>query len=167
MLPERLSNALGLVADAPGRCLDGLHGADDERATSPTIGAVLLVGITVILATATGTHLFGLAGGSQSAFATATVEFSPADDRVSVTWVANADAENLKVRLLVGDERRAVVLDEVGDSVVVDGDGVSISTGSVGHWDTPAIEDGDRVTVTVLAVKNGERAVVAEKSGRV
>ena len=139
----------------------------DERATSPTIGAVLLVGITVVLATATGAQLFGLAGSQQGAFATATVEFSPADDRVTVTWVANADADSLNVRILVGDERRTVGLAGVGDQVVVDRDGVTVSNGAVGDWDSPAIEDGDRVSVTVIAHKGGENVVVAERSGRV
>ena len=152
----------------PERPADAARSARaDERATSPTVGAIRMVGVTVILATAAGTHLFGLAGGSQPAFASAAVEFSPGDDRVTVTWLANADAEKLKVRILVGDDRRSVVLDEVGDRVVMDRDGVTVSSGAVGRWKTPAIGDGDRVTVTVLAVKNGERVVVADKSGRV
>ena len=143
------------------------HATADDRATSPTIGAVLLVGITVVLATATGAHLFGLAGGQQGAFATATVEFSPGDDRVTVTWVANGDADSLKVRILVGDERRTVGLRGVGDRVVVDPDGVTVSNGAVGDWETPRIEDGDRVSVTVVAHKGGENVVVAERTGRV
>lgn len=150
MIPERLTDA-----------------TSDERATSPTIGAVLLVGITVMLATAAGTQMLGLAGSQQVAFATTTIDISPGDNRVAVTWMANADAKSLNVRVRVGDERRTVGLDGVGDRVVVDGDGVTVSTGAVGHWKTPEIEDGDRVTVTVVAVKGGESVVVAERSGRV
>jgi hypothetical protein len=86
---------------------------------------------------------------------------------VSVTWLANADAERLEVRVRVGDERRTVGLDGVGDEVVVDADGVTVSAGSVGHWQTPTVTDGDRVTVTVVAVKGGEKVVVAERRGRV
>lgn len=138
----------------------------DDRATSPTIGAVLLVGITVVLATATGAQLFGLAGSQQGAFATATVDFAPGENRVSVTWLANGDADSLKVRILVGDERRTVGLDDVGDRVVIDGDGVTVSKGAVGDWETPSVEDGDRVSVTVVAHKGGENVVVAEQSGR-
>lgn len=140
---------------------------NDERATSPTIGAVLLVGITVVLATTAGTHLFGLAGSQQGAFATPAVEYSPSENQVSVTWLANADAEKLKVRILVGDERRTVGLDGVGDRVIADEDGVTVSSGSVGGWDSPTLSDGDRVTVTVVAVKGGESVVVAERSGTV
>jgi flagellin-like protein len=139
----------------------------DERATSPTIGAVLLVGITVVLATATGAQLFGLAGSQQGAFATATIDLSPGDDRVTVTWLANGDADSLKVRILVGDERRTVGLDGVGDRVVVDRDGITVSKGAVGDWETPSIEDGDQVSVTVIAHKGGENVVVAERSGTV
>lgn len=139
----------------------------DERATSPTIGAVLLVGITVLLATTAGTQLLGFAGGQQGAFATATVDFSPADDRVTVTWMANADAEAMHVRILVGDEERTVSLGGVGDRVIVDSDGVTISKGAVVEWETPSVQDGDQVTVTVVAKKGGESVVVAERSGRV
>jgi flagellin-like protein len=140
---------------------------NDERATSPTIGAVLLVGITVLLATTAGTHLFSLAGSQQGAFATPAVEYSPSENQVSVTWLANANAEKLKVRILVDDEQRTVGLDSVGDRVVVNGDGVTVSTGSVGEWESPTISDGDRVTVTVVAVKGGESVVVTERSQRV
>lgn len=143
-------------------CPDRLAG--DERATSPTLGAVMLVGITVLLATATGTHLFGFADGQNGSFATATVEFSTQDDRATVTWLANADADRLKVRVRVGEERRTVALDGVGDEVVVDGDGVTVSSDSVGRWESPRIADGDRVTVTVIAVTGGEGVVVAERS---
>jgi len=140
---------------------------NDERATSPTIGAVLMVAVTVGLAAVTGTHLFGLAGSQQGAFATPAVEYSPSENQVSVTWVSNANAEKLTVRILGGGERRAVSLDDVGDRVVVDGDGVTISSGSVSRWDSPAVSDGDRVTVTVVAVKGGESMVVAERSAKV
>jgi flagellin-like protein len=140
---------------------------NDERATSPTIGAVLMVAVTVGLATVTGTHLFGLAGSQQGAFATPAVEYSPSENQVSVTWLSNANAEKLTVRILVGGKRRTVSLDGVGDRVVVDGDGVTVSSGSVGQWDSPAISDGDRVTVTVVAVKGGESMVVAERSAKV
>lgn len=146
------------------RLADVLSG---DRGTSPTIGAVLLVGITVLLATAAGSQLFGLAGSQQGTFASATVDYSPGEDRVSVTWLATAGAERLKVEIRVGDERRVVGLDGVGDRVVVDGDGVTVSSGSVGHWKSPEISDGDRVTVTVLAVKNGETVVVADRGATV
>lgn len=137
----------------------------DERATSPTVGAVLLVGITVLLATAAGSQLFGLVGSQGGAYATATVEYSSTEDRVTVTWLANAGAEEVKVRILVGDERRTIALDGVGDRVVADEDGVRVSSGAVGRWPGPTVEDGDRVTVTVIAVKGGEKVVIADKSG--
>lgn len=140
---------------------------NDERATSPTIGAVLLVGITILLATTAGTHLFGLAGSQQGAFATPAVEYSPSENQVAVTWLANANAERLTVKILVDDERRTVGLDNVGDRVVVDEDGVTVSSGSVGGWASPAISDGDRVMVTVVAVRGGESVVVAERTGTV
>lgn len=139
----------------------------DERATSPTVGAVLLVAVTVLLAAAVGSQLLGLVGSQQVAFATASVEHSPAEDRVTVTWLANGGAEELTVRIVVGDRRRAVSLDGVGDRVVVDEDGVTVNSGSLGHWHSPTLADGDRVTVTVVAVKGDESVVVAEKTATV
>lgn len=142
--------------------------AGDERATSPTIGAVLLVGVTVVLATTAGTGMFGLADQArQGAFATPSVDYQTADDRVTVTWLANADAEELRVTMLVGDQRRTATLNAVGDKAVIDGDGVTVSAGGVTEWDDPTIGDGDRVSVTVIAAKGGETMVVAERSGRV
>ena len=139
----------------------------EDRATSPAIGAVLMVGITVVLATAAGTQLFGLAGSQQGAFATATVDHSTSEDRVTVTWVATAGAEKLQVRILVGDESRTVELDGVGDQVVVDEHGVTLNSGKVGHFSSPKISDGDRVSVTVTAVKGGDSVVVADRSATV
>lgn len=156
-------NRLTAIVDRPATPVPGRFA--DDRATSPTIGAVLLIAITVLLATSTGTQLFGLADGQSATFATATVEFSEENDRATVTWVANTDADTLTVRVRVGEDRRTVELDGVGDEAVVDGDGVTYSSGSVGHWDSPTISDGDRVSVTVIAVKGDERAVVAERSG--
>ncbi|WP_135830267.1 type IV pilin N-terminal domain-containing protein [Halorussus halobius] len=139
--------------------------AADDRATSPTLGAVLLIAITVLLATSTGAQLFGLADGQTTTFATVSVEFSEENDRGTVTWMANADADALTVRIRVGQDRRTVELEHVGDEVVVDGDGVTYSNGTVGQWDSPAVSDGDRVSVTVVAVSDDERAVVAERTG--
>ncbi|WP_435181600.1 type IV pilin [Halorussus sp. AFM4] len=139
----------------------------EDRATSPAVGAVLMVGITVVLATAAGTQVFGLAGSQQGAYATATVDYSTSEDRVTVTWLTTAGAETLKVRVQVRGERRTVELDGVGDRVVVDDTGVSVSTGSVGRFESPKIGDGDRVTVTVIAVRGGDSVVVADRSATV
>ncbi|WP_135806614.1 type IV pilin [Halorussus marinus] len=140
----------------------------DERATSPAIGATLLVGVTVLLATAAGTGMFSLAdSATQGAFASASVSHEPAEDRVSATWMANANADRLRVTVRVGDDRRTVSLQAVGDSVVVDHGGVTVNSGAVRAWDDPNLDDGDRVAVTVVAVKGGETLVVAERSATI
>ncbi|WP_158059425.1 type IV pilin [Halorussus halophilus] len=139
----------------------------DDRATSPTIGAVLLVAVTVLLATTAGAGMFSLAQSQQVAFATATVDHDPGEDRVSVTWVANADAEQLWVKILVGDESRTVTLNAVGDKVVVDEDGVRVSQSKVVTWNHPTVSDGDEVTVTVVARKGGESVVLSEQTARI
>ena len=143
-------------------------GIRSERATSPTIGAVLLVGVTVMLAATAGTGLFSLAEqGQQGAFATATISHAPSDDEVSVAWLANANAERLEVTIRVDNRTRTVTLQSVGDGVVVDADGVTVRTGEIVRWDRPSVSDDDRVSVTVVAVKGGERVVVAERSARI
>lgn len=139
----------------------------DDRATSPTIGSVLLVAVTVLLATTAGAGMFTLAQNQQVAFATATVEHDSGADRVSVTWVANADAEQLRVKILVGEDSRTVTLNSVGDKVVVDGDGVRVSMSKVVSWDDPKISDGDEVSVTVVAVTGGESVVLSEQTARI
>ena len=139
----------------------------EDRATSPTIGAVLLVGVTVLLATTAGTGMFALAGNQQVAVATATVDHDAGEDRVSVTWVANGDAEQLRVTILVGEESRTVTLNAVGNRVVVDDDGVRVSKSAIVSWDDPAIADGDEVSVTVVAVKGGESVVLSERTAEI
>jgi hypothetical protein len=112
--------------------------------------------------------MFSLAdGATQGAFATASIDHEPAENRVSATWMANVNAERLRVTIRVDDERRTVSLPSVGDGVVVDGEGVTVNVGDVRQWDAPRIEDGDRVSVTVVAVKGGETLVVAERSATV
>lgn len=138
----------------------------DDRATSPTIGAVLLVAVTVILATTAGAGMFTLAQNQQVAFATAIVDHDSAEDRVSVTWVANADAEQLRVTILVGEQTRTVTLNSVGDTVVVDSSGVRVSKSHVVSWKQPSVSDGDEVSVTVVARKGGESVVLTEQTSR-
>lgn len=136
----------------------------DVRGSSPTIGAVLLAGLTVMMATTAGSQMLGLTDSPQAAFAAANVDFASADDRVIVTWIANGDAEALEIQVIVNDQRRTINLEEVGDRVIVDSTGVKISNGAVGSWDTPTITDGDKVSVVVNAVKNGESTTIAERT---
>ena len=135
---------------------------DDERATSPTIGSVLLVGITVVLASTVGAQMYSVTDTQQRPFAVAPVEYDAADDSVTVTWMANTNAEEVQVTVHAGGERRAVVLSDIGDTVTVDPSGVTLRKGAVTHWDTPAVEDGEEVSVVVTATTNGNTVVLSE-----
>ena len=135
---------------------------DDERATSPTIGSVLLVGITVVLASTVGAQMYDVSNTQQRPFAVVPVEYDTADDSVTVTWMANTNAEEVEVAVHVDGERRAVVLSDVGDTVTVDSTGVTVRKGAVTHWDTPAATDGEEVSVVVTATTNGNTVVLSE-----
>lgn len=140
------------------------RGASDERATSPAIGAILLVGITVIVAATVGGQIASFSGTEQQPFAIAPVEFDAADDRLSVTWRANTNADRVQVTVVVGDHHRTVTLTEVGHTMTVDFSGVTVRKGTVTSWNHPATTDGNRVSVTVVAVKNGNSIVLAERT---
>ena len=140
---------------------------DDARGSSPTVGAVLLAGITVLMATTAGSQMISLAESPSPAFATANAEFDTTNDRVKVTWIANGDADYLEVQIFVGDQSRTIKLKSVGDMVIADSAGVTISNGAVGEWGTPTVNDGDEVTVIVRAIKGSEGTTIIERTDRV
>lgn len=142
----------------------GNPGREEDRATSPTIGAILFVAVAVVTATTVGGHVLQLVGTAQQPSAVATVEFQPGDERVTVTWKANVNAERVVVAMYVDDHHRVVTLNHVGQSLTIDPGGVTVRKGSVHTWDDPAIADGSEVTVRVLAESDGNSAVVAERT---
>ena len=135
---------------------------DAEDGSAPLVGAALLVVLTVALSATVGTALTGMAAQSPArpAHATANVHFG--EESVTVTWTSNADADELRVQLTVGDHTTIVTLRAVGDAVRVDSGGVttrgSASGGSI------ALSDGERVEVTVVAVGGDRSGVVASES---
>lgn len=135
---------------------------DDERATSPTVGSVLLVGVTVMLASTVGAQMYGMTDAEQRPFAVAPVEYDTADDAVTVTWMANSNAEQLQVTVHVDGRQRAVTLNEVGETMAVDSTGLTVHKGDRVHWETPSIADGEDVTVVVSATKDGNTVVLSE-----
>lgn len=95
----------------------------EDRAVSPVIGVILMVGITVVLAGVTGTYLLGFADALQEN-PRAGVTF----DGERVTYVSSGNADGVVV---VGDEK-AVVLRTVGGSAEArSGDVVLAYMGSV------------------------------------
>jgi flagellin-like protein len=137
---------------------------DDERATSPTIGSVLLVGITVVLASTVGAQMYDVSDTQQGPFAIAPVEFDSAEDEVTVTWMSNRNAETLSVTVYVDDEHHTVTLNDVGHTVTVDASGVTVRKGDTVRWGSPSTYDGAEVTVVVTATKDGTTVVLSEQT---
>lgn len=135
---------------------------DDERATSPTVGSVLLVGITVMLASTVGAQMYSLSETEQRPYAFAPVEYDAADDSVTVTWLAGSNADEVQVTVYAGGEQRSVVLHEVGQTVTVDPGGTTVYKGDRSHWDDPTTSDGEEVTVVVSATTDGTTVVLSE-----
>lgn len=136
----------------------------NDRATSPTIGSILLVGVTVALATTAGVHTLSFTDAQQKPFAVASVEYDTANDSVTVLWKSNTNADNLRVTVTVAGEHRTSTLNSVGHSLVVDEDGITVHKDGVHRWEEPSATDGDEVTVTVLAVKDEQTVVIAERT---
>jgi archaeal type IV pilus assembly protein PilA len=115
----------------------------EERAVSPVIGVVLMVGVTVVLAGVTGTFLLGFGDMLQES-PQAGVTF----DGERVTYVSSGNADGVVV---IGDEK-AVVLRTVGASAEArSGDVVLAYTGSV---DEPkSVEDVNAQADAVAVVR--------------
>lgn len=137
---------------------------DDERATSPTIGSVLLVGITVVMASTVGAQMYSVSDTQERPFAVAPVEYDAADDSVTVTWLSNTNAEKVQVTVHAGGEHRSVTLNEVGHTMTVDSGGITVRKGDAVHWDSPSTTDGEEVSVVVTATTNGNTVVLSEHS---
>lgn len=79
---------------------------DSDRAVSPALGAVVLVGITVATAALLGTVLFGQAAALGGSPPTATFEVTAADDRITLSHEGGdaVDVHALRVRISVDGE---------------------------------------------------------------
>lgn len=138
-----------------------------DRATSPTIGAIILIGVTVVVATTMGAQLSGLTNTEQKPFASVGVKYDQAEDYVKVSWQTNTNAETVRVTVYVGDQHRTVTLRHVGHTMTVDASGVTVHKGTVSHWDSPSATDGDKVSITAVAVKGGNTVVIAERTASI
>lgn len=139
----------------------------DSRAVSPVVGAPLMVGVTVVLASIVGTSLLGMGAGvddvKEPVLASAHVEYADSDDRVTVTWNANQYAEKLEVTVTVNDHAsETVYLKRVGDTMRLDGDGLTMTGSRTAHDESFRVSNHDEVSVTVVAIEGGQRTVVAE-----
>jgi flagellin-like protein len=99
----------------------------DERAVSPVVAVALLIGITVLLAAAIGTAVFGLDTGSAEA-PSVTLSFEVVGDSIEMTHEGGEPLDAAQVTVLDGDGA------EVGglDSDLTAGQSETIVTGLSG-----------------------------------
>ena len=120
----------------------------DERGVSPVIGVILMVAITVILAAVIASFVLGFGDSVQeNVQAGASISVDDENDNVTVTWVSSGTANSLEVNSTSLSSGKSI--SSTGGSVTLDE--------SVGD-----VSDGD--TVTVTAIKNDQRTVVAQKT---
>ena len=128
--------------------------SDADRAVSPVIGVILMVAITVILATMIGSVFLDFAGQVSNQPPQAAFEYERVDsDEITVTHVSGERIDQNQVRITVG-----------GDEVYPDDDDSDITkTG----WDSP-IGVGDTVDLEHTGADGGDtvRLVWQNPSGQ-
>ncbi|MDS0475279.1 type IV pilin N-terminal domain-containing protein [Natrinema sp. 1APR25-10V2] len=125
-----------------------LIGSEDERAVSPVIGVILMVAITVILAAVIAAFVLDM-GQSQSASASAAVQFEESGSTVEVTFV---QADRLDEHS--GSGTYALEITEgSGTNCEFQGDG-SANVGGSATCDSSS-------SITVVGTYQGEQTVVA------
>jgi len=79
---------------------------NDDRGVSPVIGVILMVALTVILATVLGTVVLDFAGGvaEQPPQAAFDYEFDTADDNVTITHVSGDRIDSSTIEVQIGGE---------------------------------------------------------------
>lgn len=119
----------------------------DDRAVSPVVAVALLIGITVLLAAAIGTAVFGLDTGSAGA-PSVTLSFEVVADSIEMTHEGGEPLDAAQVTVLDGDGT------EVGglDSDLTAGQSETIVTGLSGI---------DRISVVWEAPNGGATEILA------
>lgn len=124
----------------------------DNAAVSPVIGVVLMVGITVILATVIGTFVLNLGNDlDRNVQAGVNVKGDAANNEISVTFTSQRDAEYLIVNIGANGSWSSggdAVLSQVGNSVTYPTSG--------------SLTDGD-YQVLVTAYRKDQSTVVLDK----
>ncbi|TQQ81797.1 type IV pilin [Halonotius roseus] len=81
--------------------------SSDDRGVSPVIGVILMVALTVILATVLGTVVLDFASGvsEQPPQAAFDYEFDSADDNVTITHVSGDRIDSETIRITIGGDK--------------------------------------------------------------
>ncbi|MFB6096671.1 MAG: type IV pilin [Haloferacaceae archaeon] len=97
--PRRLSSVARAPVDRRG----------DDRGTSPVVGVVLLVGVTVVVAAVVGTAALGVASDAQAATGpTVSLGLAVEGDRIALTHVAGEPLDVRDLRLRIAVDGRAL-----------------------------------------------------------
>ena len=132
---------------------------DDDRAVSPVIGVILMVAITVILATMVGSVFLDFAGqiSEQPPQAAFEYEFDDEEDEVTVTHASGEQIDSSSLRILVDgteaypDEEGEYEVDNIDDTVEA-GDSFDITYDGGGDrpeasirivWENPATDSAN------------------------
>jgi flagellin-like protein len=114
----------------------------NDRAVSPIIGGIMMVGITVILSAVIAAFVMGMAGGvSDNVQAGVTIHSDPGADEIKVVWTANQNAEYLEINAC-------------GPLQTMD---------DVGRFTVAGCGD-EQVDIVVTAVNGEDRTVIISKS---
>jgi flagellin-like protein len=151
--------------------------ADGDRAVSPVIGVILMVAITVILATVIGAIVldFGNNAGETAPSASLSVDASTSSDTVTIEHTGGDSLDSEQTRVIVEVNDTSVTLDEtnsanattlaVGTDAIIDfntksgtGEGInwdsSTSPEEFNYYEAPAgigaLSAGDTVTITII-----------------
>ena len=127
-----------------------LSAPTDDRGVSPVIGVILMVALTVILATVLGTVVLDFAGGvaEQPPQAAFDYEFETAESTVTITHISGDRIKSGTIRITVGGEEAVSGGDsdfqgtDWGDDIRA-GDGIEIGDEHV----SGGISTGDTVRI--------------------
>ena len=128
---------------------------ENEEAVSPVIGVILMVAITVILATVIAVFVFGMASDVQSTKTVAATAKQSGED-IIVTYQGGPDASKVDViDVTVYDSNGATATATVNGTSIVSG--TSLTSGSI-NWTSP--EPGYTMTIGGVGSSAQERVVI-------
>lgn len=137
---------------------------EEDRGVTPVIGVVLMVALTVLLASVVAATLYDVvedAGVEAPVGAGVTVD---GGDGITVAWVSNTRADKLRVEFTTTDDDAVVFLRRVGASVTLRPDGFTIVGGSVARGNDLTVERGDEVQVSVTAQTGDQRTLIIRRT---
>jgi len=128
----------------------------DDRGVSPVIGVILMVALTVILATVLGTVVLDFASGvsEQPPQAAFDYEFDTVDNNVTITHISGDRIDNSTLRVQIDGERAlgdgdGGWSDEIaaGDSVTINGTDYGAGRGDTVRiiWQNPASSSANTI----------------------